>query len=69
MVEVDEPSGSIGPVPMIVELPAEAEPPINVTFPPVTMTGLASESNLICALVELRVQVETPVASDEEQVP
>jgi hypothetical protein len=67
MVESDEPSGFVGPVPVIVEFAATAVPAVNVTVPPVLETGVAMARVFTSALVDFTVQVETPLAFELEQ--
>jgi hypothetical protein len=67
--EVDTPSGSTGPAPVIELVEIEALPAINTTDPPVTLPGLTIESCLDSAFVELRVQLDLPLVSDDEQLP
>ncbi len=61
------PSGSTGLVPAIVEVRVDALPCTKVTVPPLTVTGVAIESVLASALVEVIVQVDTPEALVAEQ--
>ena len=69
MVEVATPSAMTGPVPVMVECAEDTAPGANTTVPPVTLTGLVIESVLVSATVEASVQLETPLAALEEQVP
>ena len=56
-------------VPVIVELAATGTPAVNVTVPPVTATGVTSDKVFVSAVVEARVQFDTPVALEVEQAP
>jgi hypothetical protein len=67
MVELATPSAATGEVPVIVELAATAAPAVNITVPPALITGVAIDSVLDSALVDLSVQVEIPEASETEQ--
>ena len=58
-----------GPVPVMLELAATAEPAVKVTVLPVLVTGVAIERVLTSAVIEVIVQVEAPVAFVTEQVP
>lgn len=69
IVEVEAPSAVTGPVPVMVEFAATADPGVNTTVPPAFTTGVAIERVFVSALAEARVQVETPEASVAEQVP
>ena len=68
MVTVDMavPSARTGEVPIMVELAATAESAVNTTVPPALTTGVAIESVLVSAVIDFRVQVETPEASETE---
>ena len=67
IVEVELPSAVTGPVPVIVELPGLALPPVKTTVPPNRETGVTRESVLVSALSELKEQRETPLAFVDEQ--
>ena len=69
MVDVEVLSAAIGPVPVMVEFNATAAPAVKVMALPVLIIGVAKAMVLISALVDLKVHVETPLASVEEQVP
>lgn len=69
MVEVATPLATTGEVPVIVELAATGDPAVNVTVPPAFTTGVAIESVFTSATVDFNVQVETPDAFVDEQVP
>ena len=58
-----------GPLPVIVLFVSEAAVVLNTTVPPVFDTGVAIFRVLVSAFVEESVQVETPEAFVEEQVP
>jgi hypothetical protein len=66
-VEEATPSAATGPDPVIVEFAATAAPAVNVTDPPDLITGVAIDRVFVSAVRDLRVQVETPEAFDEEQ--
>jgi hypothetical protein len=66
-VEVDVPSFSTGPEPVIVLTLLEAVPWMKVTVFCVTLTGETIDKVFVSAFVEVMVQVETPEAFDEEQ--
>ena len=68
-VDVATPSAATGPDPVIVELTATGVPAVNVTVPPAFETGVAILSVFISAINEVSVQVATPEAFVEEQVP
>lgn len=69
MLEVAAPSATTGPVPVMLEFAATAGPAMNVTVPSAFTTGVAIARVLLSALVEERVQVETPEALVAEQAP
>jgi hypothetical protein len=60
IVEDAEPSATTDPVPVIFEVAVLAAPAMKVTLPSALMIGVAIESVLTSALVEVIVQVETP---------
>jgi hypothetical protein len=66
IVDVEVPFAVTGPVPLIVELAATGAPAVNVTVPPVTTTGVTSDKVFISAVVEARVQLDTPDALEEQ---
>ena len=66
-VDVAVPSAITGEVPVMVELAATAEPAVKTTVPPALTTGVAIESVLVSAVIDFRVQVETPEAFEAEQ--
>ncbi len=69
MVPVDAPSATTGPPEAtIVEVTAEAAPAANTMVLPMT-AGLFIRTVLVSALVDARVQVETPLAFEALQVP
>lgn len=68
IVDVAAPSAMTGPEPVIVEVEAATAPAVNVTFPPVFVTGAVILNALTSATVDCIVQTETPPASDIEQV-
>jgi hypothetical protein len=53
----------------MVELRATAEPGVKTTEVPALTTGVRIVRTFVSALVEARVQVEIPEASDAEQAP
>ena len=67
--EVALPSATVGSVPLMVEFAATGLPALNTTMPSAFTIGVAIESVLLSALVEARVQVETPLASVALQAP
>ena len=67
--EVATPLAVTGPVPVIPEFTATAAPEVNTTEPSVFATGVRIERVLVSALVDERVQVETPEALDTEHPP
>ena len=71
MVTIDfaRPSFSIGPLPLIVEVELLTGPEMKDTVPPVTLTGELMAKVFNSACVELNVQLETPEAFVEEQIP
>jgi len=70
MVEVVEPSATteVG-LALTVELPAVAGPALKTTVPSVLDTGVTMDSVLVSAVVDDKVQVETPEALLREQAP
>ena len=68
-VEVEAPSDGVGPVPEIFEFKATAESEIKMTDPSALETGVAIESIFDSALVDFKVQVETPKASVKLHAP
>ena len=66
MVDAVIPSDSTGPEPVMVLVVIDAEPWVKVTVPPVDAPGVTMARVLTSALVELKVQVDTPDAEDEE---
>ena len=71
MVTVDEdvPSAATGPVPVMLEFAITADCGVNVTVPDATLTGDTIDRIFVSALVDVRVQVDEPVAELEEQAP
>ena len=59
-VEVADPSAVTGPVPVMLEFAASAVLAWKVTVPPLKLIGVATWRVLTSALVDERVQVETP---------
>ena len=68
-VEVAVPFATIGLVPVIVELTATADPAVKTTLPSAFTTGVATDNILVSAVVEAKVQVDTPDAFEAEQAP
>lgn len=68
-VEDATPLAITGPEPVIDELAATALPDVKTTVPPVFETGELIERVLVSANDELKVQVETPVAFEDEHMP
>jgi hypothetical protein len=68
-LDVAVPLAITGPVPVIVEFAATADPAVKTTVPPALTTGVAIERVLVSAVKDLRVQVEIPEASVAEHVP
>ena len=66
-VEVEAPSATTGPDPMIVEFAATGIPAVKITDPSALTTGVAIERILVSAVHEARVQLETPEALVTEQ--
>lgn len=69
MVEVVVPSAVTGPVPVMVEFAATAEPVAKTTVPPVTATGVKRLRVFVWAVVEAREQIEIPLISVVLHVP
>ena len=69
IVEVEIPSAITGPEPMMVEFAATGVPPIKIAVPPVFETGVSKLRVLTSALVDFKLQVESPAADVAEQVP
>ncbi len=69
IVAVEVPLATTGPPEAtMVEVTAEAAPAANTMVLPVT-AGLAKDTVLVSALVEAKVQVDTPLAFEALQVP
>ena len=66
-MEVATPSAITGDVPVILELAATAAPAVKTTELPVFTTGVEIARILVSAVVDFRVQIETPEASEAEQ--
>ncbi len=66
--DVADPSARTGPVALMDEFRATADPDSNTTVPPVLTTGVAIAKVFVSPVVEARVQVEIPPVFDEEQV-
>jgi len=66
-VEVATPLATTGPEPVIVEVATAAAPAVNVTVPSALIIGVAIESVLISAFVEVNVHVDSPLAFEAEQ--
>lgn len=66
-VDVDTPSATTGPVPVMVELAATGVPAVKMTDPSLLAIGVTIARVLVSALVELRVQVASPDAFVAEQ--
>jgi len=69
ITDVEVPFAVIPLVPLIVELAATGAPAVNVTVPPVSATGVTIDKVFISAVVEARVQFDTPAALEAEQTP
>jgi hypothetical protein len=67
IVEVAAPSATTGPEPVMEELATTGIPAVNVTVPPIFTPGVAMERVLTSAIVDFKVQVETPEAFEEVQ--
>ena len=67
--EVAEPSATTGPVPVMVEVATAGAPAVKVTVPSAFTIGVAIESVFTSALVEVKVQTESPDASVAEHAP
>ena len=68
-VEVAAPLATTGPVPVMVELAATGLDDWNTTVPSALLTGVAIERVFVSAVVELRLQVDTPEALVELHTP
>jgi hypothetical protein len=68
-VDVATPSATTGPVPVMLEFAATAAPDWKTTVPSDFVTGVTIERVLVSAVVDARVQVETPAVVLEEHVP
>ena len=68
-MEVATPSGSTGPVPVMVDVELLALPAAKITVPPLTLTGEVMDKVFVSALVDFKVHVDTPDAFEEEHVP
>lgn len=68
-VEVAEPSATTGPVPVMVEVATAGAPAVKVTVPSAFTIGEVIERVFTSALVEVKVQTESPAASVAEQAP
>jgi hypothetical protein len=68
-VKAATPFAMTGPVPVIDEFAATAEPDWKITVPPVFTTGVLMERVLVSPVVEASVHVETPAVVEDEQVP
>jgi hypothetical protein len=66
-VDVATPLAITGPEPVMLEVATAGAPAVNVTVPSAFTIGVAIESVLISAFVEVMVQVATPLASVAEQ--
>ena len=67
VIAIDEeaiPSAATGLVPVIVEVTTAGVPAVNVTEPPDFETGVSIERVFSSALVDARLQVESPFTSD-----
>ena len=65
-VDVATPLAITGPVAEILEFAMDGEPEANTTVPPALTNGVAIESVFVSGVVEVIVQVETPLASERE---
>ena len=68
-VEVATPSATTDPVPVMVEFTIDAPAAVKVTLPSDFTTGVAIANVFTSAFKEERVQVDTPEAFVEEQLP
>ena len=68
-VDVAVPFATTGLVPVIVELTATADPAVKTTVPSALTTGVAIDNVFVSAVVDDKVQVETPDAFVAEQAP
>ena len=68
-VDVAVPFAVTGLVPVIVELTATVEPAVKTTVPSAFTTGVAIDNVFVSAVVEAKVQVDTPEAFVTEQAP
>jgi hypothetical protein len=69
IVELATPSAVTGVVPEIVVVVDDAEPAMKLVVPPAFATGVTIERVFSSALVDFKVQVETPEASVELHPP
>jgi hypothetical protein len=67
-VDVAVLSATTGPVPVIVEFAATAAPAVNTIVPPVFKTGFVIRRVFVSAVADEKVQTDTPLASDIEQI-
>lgn len=68
-VEVAEPSATTGPVPVIVDVATAGAPAVKVTLPSALVIGDVIERVFTSALVEVNVQLDSPLASVAEHAP
>ena len=68
-VEVELPLATTGPLPVMVDVEEATLPAMKVTLPSALMIGVAIESVLISARVELRVHVASPLTFVAEHDP
>jgi hypothetical protein len=63
IVDVVSPSATTGPVPVILQFCATAEPVWKTTVPPEKDIGESTLRVFVSSVVEARLQVESPVES------
>ena len=68
-VEVADPLATTGLVPVMVDVVATTAPAVKVTVPSALATGVAIDKIFVSAIVEDKLQVDTPDAFVTEQAP
>ena len=69
IVEVDVPSAATGVVPVMVELAATAIPAVKITLSPLLKIGAVRLKVLLSAVLDFKLQVDSPLAFEALQVP
>ncbi len=67
IVELAKPSATTGPEPVMLEFTATAVPAVDSTVPSALVNGPVMERVLVSALIEVKLQVETPNTLETEQ--